>query len=157
MKARIAARRSQGSSLRRNRERGSATAELVLLTPLLILFVLFIVGLGHLAHARALVNDAAAQAARAATLQYLNPGQAATAAQQTATAALASAGLACASESATVNTGSDHPGGTITVTLTCRVDLSQEIAAGFPGTQTLTATFTSPIDTYQPWNQEPVS
>ena len=153
MSARTATQRGQRGSLRRNRERGSATGELVLLTPLLILFVLFIIGLGRLAHARALVNDAAAQAARAASLQYLSPGQAAIAAQQTATGALASAGLACASESATVDTGSDHPGGTITVTLTCRVDLSQEITAGFPGTQTLTVTFTSPIDTYQPWNQ----
>jgi Flp pilus assembly protein TadG len=132
------------------REDGSATAELVLVTPLLILFVLFIVGLGRLAHARAMVNDAAAQAARAATLQYLDPAQAAAAAQQTAAAALASAGLACASQSTSVDTGSDHPGGTITVTLTCHVDLSREIAAGFPGSQTLTATFTSPVDTYVP-------
>jgi Flp pilus assembly protein TadG len=141
------------SAPRRERERGSATAELVLITPLLILFVLFIVGLGRLAHARALVGDAAAQAARAATLQYLNPGQAATAAQQTATSALRGAGLACTAETASVQTGSDHPGGTITVTLTCRVELSQEIAAGFPGSDTLRATATSPIDTYVPGNQ----
>ncbi len=132
------------------RERGSATAELVLVTPLLILFVLFIVGLGRLAHARAMVNDAAAQAARAATLQYLDPGQAADTARQTAAAALSSAGLACATQSTSVDTGSDHPGGTITVTLSCRVDLSQEVAAGFPGSETLRATFTSPVDTYVP-------
>lgn len=132
------------------RERGSATAELVLLTPLLILFVLFLAGLGRLAHARALVGDAAAQAARAATLQYLSPGQAAAAAQQTATDALASAGVACASQNTSVDTGDDRPGGTITVTLTCRVDLSTVTAAGFPGSTTLTATFTSPIDTYVP-------
>jgi Flp pilus assembly protein TadG len=132
------------------RERGSATAELVLVTPLLILFVLFIVGLGRLAHARAMVNDAAAQAARAATLAYLSPRQAAATAQQTATDALASAGLACASQTTSIDTGSDHPGGTITVTLTCRVDLSQEVAAGFPGSETLRATFTSPVDTYVP-------
>ena len=141
------------STPRRERERGSATAELVLITPLLILFVLFIVGLGRLAHARALVGDAAAQAARAATLQYLNPGQATAAAQQTAASALRSAGLACAAETASVQTGSDHPGGTITVTLTCRVDLSTVTAAGFPGSTTLRATATSPIDTYVPWNQ----
>jgi Flp pilus assembly protein TadG len=134
----------------RSRERGSATAELVLVTPLLILFVLFIVGLGRLAHARALVNDAAAQAARAATLQYLSPGQATAAAQQTAAAALASAGLACASQSTSVDTGQDHPGGTITVTLTCQVNLSNVTAAGFPDSTTLRASFTSPIDTYVP-------
>lgn len=146
-------RASSGIGIRRRRprrERGSATAELVLLTPLLILFVLFIVGLGRLAHARAMVNDAAAQAARAATLQYLSPGQAAAAAQQTATSALESAGLACASQSASVDTGSDHPGGTITVTLTCQVNLASVTAAGFPGTETLRATFTSPVDTYVP-------
>lgn len=141
------------STPRRDRERGSATAELVLITPLLILFVLFIIGLGRLAHARALVSDAAAQAARAATLHYLNPGQATAAAEQTATSALQSAGLACAAETASVGTGSDHPGGAITVTLTCRVELSQEIAAGFPGTDTLRATATSPIDTYVPSRQ----
>ena len=38
----------------------------------------------------------------------------------------------------------------ITVTLTCRVDLSQEVVAGFPGSETLRATFTSPVDTYVP-------
>lgn len=146
----LAAPRAARHARRPQWERGSATAELVLLTPLLILFVLFIVGLGRLSHARALVGDAAAQAARAATLQYLSPGQAAAAAQQTASDALASAGLACASRSTSVDTGNDHPGGTITVTLTCRVDLSTVTAAGFPGTDTLQATFTAPIDTYVP-------
>lgn len=135
------------------RERGSATAELVLLTPLLILFVLFLVGLGRLAHARALVGDAAAQAARAATLLYLNPGQAARAAQQTAADALASAGLACATQGTSVDTGNDRPGGSITVTLQCRVDLSTVTAAGFPGSDTLQATFTAPVDPYIPWDQ----
>ena len=132
------------------RERGSATTELVLLTPLLILFVLFIVALGRLAHAHALVGDAAAQAARAATLHYLTPGQATQAAQRTAADALASAGVACASHSTSVDTGNDHPGGSITVTLQCRVDLSTVIAAGFPGSETLTASFNSPVDTYVP-------
>lgn len=131
-------------------ERGSATTELVLVTPLLILFVLFLVGLGRLAHARSLVDDAAAQAARAATLQYLSPGQAAATAEQTATDALANSGVACASQHSEVNTAHDRPGGTITVTLTCRVDLSTVTAAGFPGSTTLAASFTSPIDTYVP-------
>jgi Flp pilus assembly protein TadG len=142
-----------GSRSRHSRgARGSATAELVLVTPLLILFVLFIVGLGRLSHARAMVNDAAAQAARAATLAYLNPAQAATA-QKTASAALAAAGLACATENTSVDTASDHPGGTITVTLTCQVDLATVTAAGFPGSETLRSSFTSPVDRYQPWNQ----
>ena len=131
-------------------ERGSATAELVLLTPLLILFLLFIVGLGRLAHARALVGDATAQAARAATLHYQDPAQATQAAQQTATDALRSAGLACAAQTTRVDIGNDHPGGTITVTLACRVNLSAVTTAGFPGSETLAASFTSSVDKYIP-------
>ena len=142
--------RRSGRTRAPRREHGSATAELVLLTPLLILFVLFLVGLGRLAHAHALVNDAAAQAARAATLHYLIPGQAAQAAQQTAADALRSAGVSCASQTTSVDTANDHPGGTITVTLACRVDLSTVTAAGFPGSDTLTASFTSPVDKFVP-------
>ncbi len=46
-------------------QRGSVTVELVLLTPLLILVLLFVVALGRLAEARLQVNTAAGQAARA--------------------------------------------------------------------------------------------
>ena len=134
----------------RARERGSASAQLVLLTPVLVLFLLFFLGIGRLTHARALVNDAAAQAARAATLNYLDPGQANAAAQQAATAALAQGGLSCASVTITVDTGNDHPGGSITVELACHVALSQAVAAGFPGSATITTSFTSPVDVYVP-------
>jgi Flp pilus assembly protein TadG len=122
----------------------------VLLTPLLILFVLFFVGLGRESHARALVNDAAAQAARTATLNYLTPGAATTAAEQNVTAALAQSGLSCARQTLSVDTGNDHPGGSITVTLHCQTNLSDVIAAGFPGAVTLTGTATAPIDPYVP-------
>jgi Flp pilus assembly protein TadG len=134
----------------RNREHGSATAEFVLLTPLLILFVFLIIGFGRLTHARALVTDAAAQAARAATLAYPTPTAATTAAQQTASAALEGSGLSCASQTTNTDTAHDHPGGTITVTVTCRVNLADVMTAGFPGTLTLTRAFTSPIDVYVP-------
>src|SRR5205823_5226834 len=80
----------------------------------------------------------------------LGLGDAAAAAPQTASDALASAGVSCASRSTRVDTGNDHPGGTVTVTLACRVDLSTVTAAVFPGSETLTASFTSPIDTYVP-------
>ena len=49
-------------------ETGSVVAELVLLTPLLILVLLFVVALGRLAGARIDVDGAAAQAARAASI-----------------------------------------------------------------------------------------
>lgn len=131
-------------------ERGSATVELVILTPVLILFLLLYLGFGRITRAEQLVDDAAAQAARAATLNYLDPGQARAAAEQAATQALTAGGLACASDQITVQTGDDRPGGSITVHLACHADLSQAVAAGLPGSVTLTASSTSPVDVYVP-------
>jgi Flp pilus assembly protein TadG len=144
--------RAPVTALGRNgrRERGSAPVELVIITPVLILFLLLYLGFGRVSRAEQLVDDAAAQAARAATLDYLNPGQAAAAAQQAADQALSAGGLACASDQVSVDTGNDRPGGSITVHLACNADLSQAIAAGLPGSVTLTASSTSPIDVYVP-------
>jgi Flp pilus assembly protein TadG len=141
--------RTKAGNARRG-ERGSASAQLVLLTPLLVLFILFFVGLGRETYARALVNDAAAQAARAATLNYLTPTAATAAANQNSTAALAQSGLSCAHETLNVNTSNDHPGGSISVTLNCQTNLADVVAAGFPGSVTLTDTATAPIDPYVP-------
>ena len=132
------------------RERGSAPVELVVITPVLILFLLLYLGFGRITRAEQLVDDAAAQAARAATLNYTNPAGATAAAEQAAAQALAASGLSCASDQITVDTGQDRPGGSITVHLACHTDLSQVIAAGFPGGATLTASSTSPIDPYVP-------
>jgi Flp pilus assembly protein TadG len=132
------------------RERGSAAVELVILTPVLILFLLLYLGFGRVTRAEQLVDDAAAQAARAATLDYLDPGQARAAAEQAAGQALAAGGLACVSDDVIVQTGDDRPGGSITVRLSCHADLSQAVAAGLPGSVTLTASSTSPIDVYVP-------
>ncbi|MEU8352452.1 TadE/TadG family type IV pilus assembly protein [Streptomyces sp. NPDC048845] len=51
---------------RKDRQRGSAAVELVLVTPLLVLLLLVVVALGLLVDARLVVTDAAHQAARAA-------------------------------------------------------------------------------------------
>ncbi|MDA8282563.1 MAG: pilus assembly protein, partial [Actinomycetota bacterium] len=75
-------------------ERGAVATELVLLTPLLILMLLFVVALGRLAGARIDVDGAAAQAARAASIAT-TPGGATAAAQQAAAAALGSDHVTC--------------------------------------------------------------
>jgi len=98
---------SQPSSWRRD-EAGSVTAELVLLTPLLILFLLFVVALGRLAGARIEVDGAAAQAARAASIGR-SPAGAVAAAEQTATAALASQHVTCAQLTVTTDTAAFAP------------------------------------------------
>ena len=55
--------------MRRRDERGSAAFELTLLAPVLVVILLFGVGLGRMAHARQQVEAAAADSARAASLE----------------------------------------------------------------------------------------
>lgn len=51
-----------------SRERGSASAELVLLAPVLVLFVTFVAAAGRISAARTLVRSASGAAAREASL-----------------------------------------------------------------------------------------
>ena len=90
-------------------ETGSVVAELVLLTPLLILVLLFVVALGRLAGARIDVDGAAAQAARAASIAR-DPATASAMATQTATAALGSDNVTCAQLSVSTDTAQFQPG-----------------------------------------------
>lgn len=136
-----------GRVLRRD-ERGSATAEMALLTPLLIIMLLFIVFCGRLADSKLRLDDAAHQAARAASL-----ARTVTAARDDARAAaqsaLTSAGISCQSLDVTVETAGLRPGSTITVDIRCAVGLSDLALLGVPGDTTLSASFASPIDTYR--------
>ena len=129
-------------------ETGSATAELVILTPLLILFLLFVVALGRLSGARGQVDGAAAQAARAASITR-DPAAATLAAQQTVAASLSSQHLTCAHLGVAVDTTAFTPGGTVAVTVSCTVDLSTLTGLHLPATRTLTDRFVEPIDTYR--------
>ena len=134
-------------ALRRD-DRGSAAAELTLLTPVLILLLLFVVFCGRLADAKLRVNDAAHQAARAATLAR-SPSQATANAQATASAALRSAGIACQSLSVSADTQGLKPGSTVTVTVSCSVGLGDLTALGVPGSRTFESTFSSPVDVWR--------
>ena len=140
-------RRTDGTAQRD--ETGSVATELVLLTPLLIVFLLFVVALGRLSGARLDVDGAAAQAARAASIAQ-DPTTASTAAQQTATAALGSEHVTCAQLNVTTNTTQFSPGGSVSVTVTCVVGLSDLSGLRLPASQTVTSTATSVIDTYRP-------
>ncbi len=127
---------------------GSVTAELVLLTPLLILMLLFVVALGRLAGARLDVNGAAAQAARAASMAR-DPTTATAMAQQTATAALGSDHVTCAQLTVSTDTAQFAPGGSVAVTVTCTVGLSDLTGLRLPASESVTSTATSVIDTYR--------
>src|SRR5690606_33827341 len=82
----------RGLTMRRRDERGSAAIELTLLTPVLLVILLFVVGLGRMAHARQQVEAAAADSARAASLER-NTALSRSAAHRAAKASLGDAGV----------------------------------------------------------------
>ena len=141
-------RRAAGVGRALRDERGAVATELVLLTPLLILMLLFVVALGRLAGARINVDGAAAQAARAASIAT-TPAEASAAAQQTATAALGSDHVTCATLKVAIDTARVAPGGSVTVTVTCAVALSDLTGLRLPVTERVSSTAASVIDTYR--------
>jgi Flp pilus assembly protein TadG len=127
---------------------GASTAELVLLTPLLVTILLFVVLCGRLVAAQLDLDAAAGSAARAASLARTDTS-AHTQADNAAHDTLTTRNLTCRHTTTTVATGGLHPGGVVTVTVSCTVPLSDLLRLGVPGTRTLTATATSPVDRWR--------
>ncbi|GAA5121000.1 TadE/TadG family type IV pilus assembly protein [Haloechinothrix salitolerans] len=132
----------------RQDEHGSAATELVLLTPLLIMLLLFVVFCGRLADARLRVDDAAHQAARAASLAR-SGHQAVTDARGTAQAALSRAGVTCRSLSVDAQVSGLQPGSTVIVTVSCDIGLSDVALLGVPGSMTADASASSVVDRWR--------
>ena len=130
------------------RETGSAAVELVLLTPVLIVLMLFVVFLGRLASARADVDAAARDGARAASLAR-SPATAARDGADAVEATLAGEGVTCRTLSVSVDTASFRPGASVAATVTCAVDLGDLTSLGLPGTRTVSATFAEPVDLFR--------
>ena len=141
---------SGGPVLRRLRtgEDGSVATELVLLTPLLILMLLFVVALGRTVSARMEVDGAAAQAARAASTAR-DPATATAMAEQATTTALGSDHVTCRDLTVTTDTADFTPGGQVAVTVTCTVDLANLVGLRLPASQSLSSTSTAVIDLYR--------
>lgn len=130
------------------RDSGSVATELVLLTPLLLLMLLFVVALGRTVSARLEVDGAAAQAARAASIAR-DPGNAIAMAQQAATTALGSDHVTCGDLTVATDTADFAPGGEVSVTVTCHVDLADLVGLRLPASQAISSTATSVIDVYR--------
>ena len=132
-------------------ERGSAAIELVLLVPALMLLLLFAVAGGRVAIAHGSVQQAAADAARAASIAR-TAGSAQTSAVTAARATLANQGLTCASMTVTLDTsGFSRPVGTpasVGATVSCTVELSELSLPGLPD-RVVSATVTSPLDVFR--------
>jgi Flp pilus assembly protein TadG len=131
---------------------GSFTLELAVLAPALLLLVAFIVAAGRIEIAGSTIDGVARDAARAASLAR-TPAAAQTAAQTTATDTAASQNIDCTHLAVTVDTtGFATPLGTpaaVVVHVSCTALLGDLAIPGLPGSKTLTASFTSPLDPYR--------
>lgn len=141
-------RHSDGRLLRRGcADQGSATVELVVLIPVLLLEFLFVVYCVRLPDTRLRIEDAAHQASRAAS-QERDPAAAASQARTTAAAALKDAGISCQSFTADTN-GTLRPGSTVTVTLSCTVGLQDLALIQVPGSTALRAQSAAQVDVHR--------
>ncbi|WP_448060639.1 TadE/TadG family type IV pilus assembly protein [Cellulomonas hominis] len=135
-----------------DRERGSASLELAILAPALLLLLGLVALAGRVQVAAGAVEHAATSAAREASLARTADG-----AQSTATATavrdLEGQDIRCASSSVTVDTsGFGAPLGqsaTVSASVTCTVSFADLAVPGLPGSRTMTATATSPIDRFR--------
>ena len=134
--------------MNRRNDRGAATTELVLLTPVLIIMLLFVVALGRIASTRQDVDAAARDAARAAA-NARSPAAARAEGTTAAEASLTEQGITCRNLTVTVDTAAFRAGGTVTAAVSCTVDLADLTSLSIPSSRTITATFTTPIDQYR--------
>lgn len=152
--------------MRRYDGRGGASLELVILAPFLLALLMLIVAFARFTQAKGLVDQAARDAARAATAQNSRGG--ATKAIDTAVAdALRGAPSSCRDSAGTVpvipSDAFDPPSQdqsavdpadlqSVTVTVTCQVDLGDLVILPL-GTKPISFTFTSPLDKYRGYQQ----
>lgn len=124
---------------------GSVALELVLVAPVVLVLVLFVVLCGRLTSAQALVRDAAAAGARAASLRQ-HPIAARADATSAVMVSLAGHGTTCPRPRVVVDTTALRPGGQVVVEVSCTASLSDLALVGVPGTRTLTARSVQVVD-----------
>ena len=129
-------------------ERGSASVELVLLTPVLVSLLLLTVALGRLASVNGTVSTAARDAARSAA-NARTTGDARNSATLLAHSLLNSNDAGCDSPSVLVDTSDWRPGGSVAVTVRCPVPLTDVAGFGIGGTRTVDARFVEPLDRWK--------
>jgi len=129
-------------------EEGQAIAELVIVTPVLLLAIVLMISLGRIDSAQGDVESAARAGVQAAVVQD-NPSEAQVQAVAAVASTLGTAGLTCPSPQVSTNTSDFTPGGSVSVTVTCVTSLADASIPGMPGAKTLSATSFAPIDPYR--------
>jgi Flp pilus assembly protein TadG len=138
--------------MNRHDETGAVAVEAALLAPALLLVLALLMFGGRNALATGAVEQAAVDAARAASLARTGP-LADTAAREAAGRSLADQDLDCATITVQVETSGfrTQPGqeATISTAVTCILQLSDLALPGLPGSKRISATAVSAIDKYR--------
>lgn len=133
-------------------ERGSAVIEAAIGVPAFGLFVALIIFAGRMSMAHQAVESAANDAARSASIARTQAAAQA-GATRSARTSLINQKVNCRAIGVSLDTSAfTKPAGTpgmVTATVTCRVNLADVSLPGVPGAKTVTATVSSPIDTYR--------
>jgi Flp pilus assembly protein TadG len=136
-------------------DRGAfAALELVIVTPFVIVMLLLVVGFGRVNRGRQLADQAAQAAARAASLTS-TPADARRAGNRAAARTLSDSGLSCRTMDVAIDMSQFRAGGQVTAAIACTSALSDLALAGLPGSVTLRATATAPLETYRPLGIRP--
>ncbi|MFE9933674.1 TadE/TadG family type IV pilus assembly protein [Streptomyces sp. NPDC005533] len=141
-----------GWRARLREDRGSEAIATAIVAPLLLMLLCTAIAGGRIVTSGAKVDAAAEDAARAASISRTH-SSAQSEAAEAAARSLNDQGIRCASTSTSINTsGLAVPlgqVGTVTVTISCTVALSDLLLPGVPGSKTMTSTFTSVVDAYR--------
>jgi Flp pilus assembly protein TadG len=133
---------------RKDGERGSLTIELVVLTPVIVMFVLVTVAFGRFELAREQVVGAARAGAEAAAV-VPSAADAQSAALASAAPVVANQAHTCTQLNVVTDTESFAPGGSVRVEVSCEIDFSDLLVPGFPGHVIVHAAVSAPIDPYR--------
>lgn len=139
-------------TVNRRDERGSAAVEAVIGVPAFALFVGLIIFGGRTAMTHGAVESAAADGARTASIARTSQ-EARSGAEEAARASLANQDIDCITVQVSIDSSDfAKPVGTpgsVEVTVSCRLNLGDLAVPGVPGSRTVTATVTSPLDSFR--------
>lgn len=129
-------------------DHGSFTVELVVLAPVLMIMALLSVALGRYELVRDEVAGATGSAAEAASM-VASGGEAQPAAVAEVRQGIEGLGHSCSGLQVSVDTSNFVPGGSVRVTVVCRVDFSDLLVPGLPGSAAVASVQVAPVDPYR--------
>ena len=122
--------------------------ELAVLTIPLVVLLLFVVALGRVSEARGSVDEAARDAARAASIAR-NESLAGEQGRQAALADLAADGISCQAPTVAIDASDLRPGGRVSATVVCTVSFGDLLLLRLPGRRTVSSTAVEVVDMYR--------